>query len=201
MKYKMTAACLLLLCTACASIEPQFRHYLLGDGAYAPPAPLQNAEAPNVALTQLAIAGFLDKSGIVYQVAPHEISIAARNLWAEPLPEQLSRVFYQALAGKAQQVSIYPDAQTAPVRSVRLAVTFTGFHGRYDGQALVAGVWSLADAQNQPLLRQPFQYEIALAGDGYDELVTALAQGLDAAAADIAASLDRFADARPEPSE
>lgn len=185
-------AVLMTLGSGCASAPPPLKMYLLSHNAGTPPAPQLDDNTPNIVLSKLAVAGFLDKSGIIYQTTENEVSVAARNVWAEPLPEQIERALYDELTRRAKGVTIFKTADTAPVRSVRLSVAFSGFHGRYDGQAVVSGVWSLSNAQNQLLLRQPFNYESALQGDGYSELVTALAAGLDALAVDIAATLDRF---------
>lgn len=198
--------CILLLASAvlvsaCATTAPPTQLYLLGDAASVAAPNVASAApdgVPNVVLAQVDTAGFLNVAGIVYQTAPNEINVAARNLWAEPLPDQLRRTFYDALATQVKTVAVYPGLRSAPVRSVRLRVNFSGFHGRYDGKAVVAGVWSLADTQNEPLLRQPFKYEIALQSDGYSELVAALESGLQASARDIAASLDRYAGANAQ---
>ncbi len=55
-----------------------------------------------------------------------------------------------------------------------LSVTVTGFHGRYDGRAVVSGEW-LLNRQGR-LIRQPFHIELKQEQDGYDALVKALAQ-------------------------
>lgn len=198
MRNKIAVLLLAAICAGCASAPTQTRLYLLGQNAGTPPAPVLDEATPNVVMSQLSIAGFLDQSGIVYQTSNNEISVAARNLWAEPLPEQLQRALFDELTRQAKTVTIFQSAQGAPVRSVRLSVTFSGFHGRYDGQAIVSGVWSLADAQNQLLLRQPFKYQTALQSDGYPVLVAALADGLNSVAADIAATLDRFSDTQKD---
>lgn len=182
--------------TGCASAPPPLKMYLISQNGGTPPAPQLDDSTPNVVLSKLAVAGFLDKSGIIYQTTENEVSVAARNLWAEPLPDQIERALYDELTRRAQGVTIFKTVDAAPVRSVRLSVSFSGFHGRYDGQAIVSGVWSLADAQNQLLLRQPFNYESALQSDGYSELVAALAAGLDALAGDIAATLGRFSESQ-----
>jgi len=193
MHSKLAILFLALFCTACATTAPRTKHFLLGQNLGPLPTPSLEEGAPNVALARLSVAGFLDQAGVVYQIGPNEVRVAARNLWAEPLPEQLQRALYDEITRQTKAVTVFQSASAAPVRSVRLSLEFAGFHGRYDGQAVVAGLWTLADRQNQPLLRQPFKYEIALGSDGYPELVAALAQGLDALAADIAATLDRFA--------
>lgn len=191
--FKLTPILAVLgLLVGCATTGPSVSLYLLNQNAVAPPASVLAANAPNVALARVTVAGFLDKSGLVYQTGPNQVSIAASNLWAEPLPEQLHRAVFAELARKLKAVSLFPGLQSAPVRSLRLSLEFTGFHGRYDGKALVAGLWSLSDAQGEVLIRQPFAYKVALQSDGYAELVRALSIGLEATTQDIAATLNHY---------
>lgn len=186
------------LVAGCATTGSTTHLYLLNQSATAPPATGLAQNAPNVAIAQVSVAGFLDKSGIVYQTDRNRIRVAANNLWAEPLAEQLRRTVYTELARKVKAVSLYPGLQTAPARSLRLSLEFTGFHGRYDGKAVVAGLWSLSDAQGETLIRQPFAYKVALQTDGYAELVRALSTGLDAATGAIATTLNHYAQPRQE---
>jgi uncharacterized lipoprotein YmbA len=68
-----------------------------------------------------------------------------------------------------------------------LNVTITGFHGRYDGRAIIRGVWILRH-QGQ-LIKQPFDLELKQNEDGYDALIRALAEGWQQEARMIAARL------------
>lgn len=68
-------------------------------------------------------------------------------------------------------------------------MTVTGFHGRYDGRAIIRGVWILKH-QGQ-LIKQPFDLELKQSEDGYDALVRTLAAGWQQEAGAIAAQLQR----------
>lgn len=187
------------LLAGCAATGPSTSLYLLDQNATRPPAPTLADNAPNVALARVSVAGFLDKSGIVYQTGPNKVSVAASNLWAEPLPEQLHSAVFAELARKLKGMTLFPGLQSAPARSLRLSLKFSGFHGRYDGKALVAGLWTLSDAQGQALIRQPFEYKVALQSDGYDQLVRALSIGLEATTRDIAATLNHYTQPKHAP--
>ncbi|MGP2769371.1 ABC-type transport auxiliary lipoprotein family protein, partial [Serratia ureilytica] len=56
-----------------------------------------------------------------------------------------------------------------------LNVTISGFHGRFDGKAIIRGEWVL-NRQGR-LIKRPFNLELKQGEDGYDALVRTLAQG------------------------
>ena len=73
---------LALLLHACAASTPATREYLLRDATTAVAAP---AGAAEVTLDSVRMAPYLDRAGIVVEVAPLQIVEARYERWAEPL--------------------------------------------------------------------------------------------------------------------
>ncbi|MBT9433317.1 membrane integrity-associated transporter subunit PqiC [Candidatus Sodalis endolongispinus] len=132
---------------------------------------------PKLWVEQVSVADFLAGNGLVYQTSDVQYTTARSNLWASPLEQQLQ----QALVANLSAALPVTLVSTQPIGSrddgSELTVTLTGFHGRYDGRAVVQGVWLLT--QNGRVIRQPFDLALPQEKDGYDALVRTLAQGWD----------------------
>lgn len=178
---------LALLLTACSS-DSQKTYYQLPT-LVAPASSASNsvttANQRQLWVESVGVADYLNNPGLVYQTTDVQYVIAANNLWASPLEQQLQ----QALVGNLSSalpgwvVSSRPQSSNQDV----LNVTVTGFHGRYDGKVIVSGHWML-NHQGQIITRS-FSQEMIQTEDGYDALVRTLAKGWQQQASDIAAQL------------
>lgn len=126
-------------------------------------------------VAQVSVADFLAGNGLVYQTSDVQYTTAHSNLWASPLEQQLQQALVADLSAALPGTLV----STQPIGSrddgSELTVTLTGFHGRYDGRAVVQGVWLLT--VNGRVIRQPFDLALPQEKDGYDALVRTLAQG------------------------
>ncbi|PLR39860.1 membrane integrity-associated transporter subunit PqiC [Chimaeribacter arupi] len=174
------------LLAACSSDDSGKTYYQL-------PVPTQPAAAASATqaqttqrqlwIEQVGVADYLNGSGVVYQTNDVQYVIAKDNLWASPLEQQLQQNLVTQLSRDLSGWLV--SAQTLAGDQDVLNVTVTGFHGRYDGKAVVSGQWTLT--QNGQTVTQPFNLQLDQPEDGYDTLVRTLAQGWQQQADVIAA--------------
>ncbi|MBG6247823.1 MULTISPECIES: membrane integrity-associated transporter subunit PqiC [Symbiopectobacterium] len=175
-----------LLLSACSSTTPK-TYYQLPQPSVATAGKTDLTAARTLWLSHVALADYLSTSGLVYQTNDVRYVIASNNLWASPLEQQLQQTLQSSLnAGLPGRTVSSQPLGAAPSE---LAVTVKAFHGRYDGKAVVQGEWTLQ--RGDRLLRQPFNLVLPVNDDGYDALVTTLAQGWQQVAQSIAAQIQR----------
>lgn len=173
---RFTILLLTLLLMACASTpEPQIHSYFLEIENDAKPG----AVTIGIIDVKVQMARYLAQPGIVLQTGPNQLTAAHYHRWAEPLTEGIRRV----LAGKVNVNRTLGDAQGS---GMTLSMEFYRFHGTHDGNALVAGHWSIFDGQKQqPLYQQSFDLKQPLPQAGYEALVQTLSALLDTVGRDI----------------
>lgn len=177
---------LALLLSACSS-TPNKTYYQLP--ALGTPAQVSGTQASRkLWLEHVSVADFLAQSGVVYQTNDVQFVIGQNNLWASPLDQQLQQTLVTNLGSALPGwvVSSQPMSSDQDV----LNVTISGFHGRYDGKAIVRGEWVLSHQGR--LIKRPFNLELKQGEDGYDALVRTLAQGWLQEAQEIAAQAARL---------
>jgi len=81
------------------------------------------------------------------------------------------------------------DSDPGRRADLQLQMEVDAFHGRYDGQALVAGRWLLLQPDGELVTARDFNVQMPLADAGYPAMVHALSQGWDAVTRDIAEAL------------
>ncbi|MBW7982435.1 membrane integrity-associated transporter subunit PqiC [Enterobacillus tribolii] len=136
-------------------------------------------------LEHVAVADYLGGNGVVYQTNDVQYVIASNNLWASPLEQQLQQTMLSNLS--AMLPGWIVTGQSLGADQDVLNITVTGFHGRYDGKAVISGSWVLN--HKGTLTRRAFNLEVAQPQDGYDALVRALAEGWQREAGQIATQL------------
>lgn len=168
------------LLAGCASTPKSGALFLLdqpGDAA------TSQADAPvaaqsTVTLSQLELAPYLTRDGIVYQTGPNRIVVASDNRWAAPLESQLADGLYDALDRHLAGADVRRAGQVvASPSGFDLIVHIERFQGRYDGSAVISGSWRLFGAKGQVAGRGEFAQTTPLQTDGYAALVRALSQG------------------------
>lgn len=178
---------LALLLSACSS-TPQKTYYQLP----AMSAPAQQGSAASAShqlwLEHVGVADYLAQNGVVYQTNDVQYVIGQNNLWASPLDQQLQQSLVTNLSNALPGwlVSSQPMSSDQDV----LNVTITGFHGRYDGKAIIRGEWVL-NRQGR-MIKRPFSLALTQSEDGYDALVRTLATGWQQEAQAIASQLGAF---------
>jgi len=175
---------LALALSACSSM-PDTTYYQLPSAAKGAVASSADAMRPAVFVQHVSVPDYLSGNGLVYQTSDVKYVIAANNLWASPLDQQLQQTLVanlsEALPGWL--VSSSPLGQ----QQETLNVNVTGFHGRYDGHAVISGDWVL-ERQGE-IVKRSFTLALPQNEDGYDALVRTLAAGWQQEAQDIAGAI------------
>ena len=165
-------ALLALLLTACSGgAEPAY--YALN----LPTAKSVTAEqtaGERLVVTRVTLPEYLNDMGIAYQQDDVQVVTANQARWAEALDKQLTQALVLGLSGRLSGVQVIDGADGRP-DIWRLSVEVSGFQGRFDGKAVVAGRWVLQ--RGDQIHSQPFLRLIPLAEDGYPALVRALRDG------------------------
>ena len=165
-------ALLALLLTACSGgAEPAY--YALN----LPTAKSVTAEqtaGERLVVTRVTLPEYLNDMGIAYQQDDVQVVTANQARWAEALDKQLTQALVLGLSGRLSGVQVIEGADGRP-DIWRLSIEVSGFQGRFDGKAVVAGRWVLQ--RGDQVHSQPFLHLIPLAEDGYPALVRALRDG------------------------
>ena len=130
---------LTLLLSACSS-TPKKTYYQLQ--ALGMPAPVSSgASTRELWLEHIFVADYLMQNGVVFQTNDVQYVIAQNNLWASPLDQQLQQTLVTNLSSALPGwvISSQPMSRNQDV----LNVSISGFHGRFDGKAVIRGEWIL----------------------------------------------------------
>ncbi|KGT94214.1 lipoprotein [Erwinia typographi] len=168
--------------SACSSTPETTYYQLPAAGNAAPASGLATGSRPAVFVQHVSVPDYLAGNGLVYQSSDVKYVIAASNLWASPLDQQLQQTLVSNLSAALPGwlVSASPLGQQQDT----LNVNVTGFHGRYDGHVVISGDW-LLEHQGQ-IVKRSFALTLPQTEDGYDALVRTLAKGWQQEAGDMA---------------
>lgn len=179
-----------LLLQACAASAPVTHEYLLRDSTTAVTPPAGTAE---VTLNAVRMAPYLDRPGIVVEVAPLQIAEARYERWAEPLGLALRRVLQVEIARAAGVTVVAAAGGTDSDLSVDVSVH--EFHGAIDGTVRLVADWTLLSRQGEGRHLQ-FSRTEQTSADGYAAVVASqlsLARQLGASIGQSIASYRRAA--------
>ena len=150
-----------------------------------------NSSAPTkpiLWIEHVSVPDYLAGSGVVYQTSDVQYVIAANNLWASPLDQQLQQTLVSNLSAVLPGWIV--SATPLGDKHDTLNVNVTGFHGRYDGKVIISGQWILQ--HDSQLIKRPFLMALPQDEDGYDALVRTLAKGWQQEAQRMANELSRL---------
>jgi len=168
-----------LLVAGCGSSPAELQYYRLP--AVAVKAPQVDSNKVLV-VEPVIVASYLNSNALVYQNNEVNLQLTRLHQWAEALDQQLSRNLQAHLSAAlpdwrvTQQVSSPGDS--------RLTVQVTQFHTTADGLVLISGQASLL--KGEVVKQLPFELQLPIADDGYDEVVKTLGQGWSQVATEIA---------------
>ncbi|TKI07518.1 membrane integrity-associated transporter subunit PqiC [Martelella alba] len=169
MKKGILLALVVLLMACSGNTQPRYYQLpMAADTAQGVPA-----TGRHLWVSRVNVADYLAGNGVVYQTNDVEYVTAGSHLWASPLAQQLRQNLLVTL-GNALPGTLVAAGQS-PGDQDSLDVNVTGFHGRYDGKAIIRGEWLLT--HNGEVRRYPFSLALSQPGDGYDALVRTLAKG------------------------
>ena len=166
-------ALLALLLTACSGgAVPAY--YALNLPTAKSVTAAQQTAGERLVVTRVTLPEYLNDMGIAYQQDDVQVVTANQARWAEALDKQLTQALVMGLSGRLSGVQVIEGADGRP-DIWRLSIEVSGFQGRFDGKAVVAGRWVLQ--RGDQIHSQPFLRLIPLAEDGYPALVRALRDG------------------------
>lgn len=142
----------------------------------------QSSQPRRLFVEYVEVSDVLSSPGIVYQTNDVQFITAGNNLWASSLQQQLRQALVSNLS--AAMPGWMVSSRAMGHEQDILSVTVTGFHGRYDGRAVISGQWILN--RNGVVTQRSFNRVLPQVGNGYDALVKSLAQGWQQEASDIA---------------
>ncbi|GKW40368.1 membrane integrity-associated transporter subunit PqiC [Pectobacterium parvum] len=164
---------LALVLSACSSSNTQKTYYQLPTIAETNTTQTAVTQGYPLWVEHVSVADYLVNAGLVYQTNDVQYVIASNNLWASPLDQQLQQALVTNLGNKLPGWVVTTQPQGSEQAVLNVAVT--GFHGRYDGKVIVRGEWMLT--YQEKVVKRPFSVMLPQTEDGYDALVTTLAQG------------------------
>lgn len=130
---------------------------------------------------------YLDQVGLVYRVSDTEVILAKHNRWAQKISTQINQQMILNL--RAKQSAYWPVQLNAAMvlnNQPQLHLSLSRFNGVYTGNAELSGEWLLIDSQGKVIQSDNFEIIKPLKSEGYQQLVMALAEGLDELASQIA---------------
>ncbi len=136
-------------------------------------------------IERVEVAPYLDRSGVVIGLGPHEVKEARFHLWAEPLQDGIHYYLEERIsADLGYRIGGGGSAGTRAWQK-RVSVAIREFHGQQSGEVrLVAGV-TVTSAAGDVLAAEEFAATVAQADAGYAALVASHVQLLDQLAAAI----------------
>lgn len=174
-----------LALSACSS-TPETTYYQLPAAAgTVTSSGSQAGSKPILWIEHVSVPDYLAGNGVVYQTSDVQFVIAANNLWASPLDQQLQQTLVTNISSALPGWIV--SASPLGERHDTLNVNVTGFHGRYDGNVIVSGEWVLQ--HDSQLIKRPFLISLPQNEDGYDALVRTLAKGWQQESTQIANEL------------
>lgn len=180
--------CALLCCLLGCSSSSTPSYYALELPGSEPPT-RQVTQGPLLVVERVVLPEYLNDMGIAFQQDDVQMVTANQARWAEALDLQLTRSLVQTLSRQFAQLQVVEGPN--PDRQVwHLSLEVTGFQGRFDGQAVVAGRWLLQRGEQS--YSQAFQRSVALTEDGYPALVRALRSGWQQEVAILAKNITTY---------
>lgn len=181
----MALGSVLLLLVACAGSTPARTQYLLRAGN--PEGALQIASPSRVGIARVAIAPYLDQSGIVVETAAGEVRPARYHEWAEPLEDGLL-LFLRTELSTALGLQVGIDRAARSQWEYAVDVFVEELHGTMSGRAVLVASFKIERRGGAP---DTAAYRVvrsnALEKEGYAGLVAAerdLVRGLAGSIAD-----------------
>lgn len=162
-----------LTLTACAGTPVTY--YQLPGSNYQLPTTSQRIPVQ----IKVVLAERLNQGNLVYQDSPTTLQFAQTHLWADDLSNEIKLVLANELNKKSERYWFTPENKT----KATLTVYIQSFQGSYDGYININGYssWQGTTENNKN-----FNIHIPQQGNGYSNMVNALAQGLSNVAQTIA---------------
>ncbi len=169
----------LLFGVSCSSSVPA-RLYVLRPTDVPRTGDVQVAEAPTATTSKKALSlklgvlpvdlpGYLDRSQIVREVNPNQLSLANLDEWAEPLKENVTRLLNEDLIRALGSSHVYSFPADDDVQIThKLAVRIVRFEPSTSGDVILEARWSVTSIKDRKevvsrysVVREPVLREVA----------------------------------------
>lgn len=185
----LSISCLL---AACAPSAP-LRYYALTPTAQMPPAAAESGLV--VGVSPIALASYLDRSGLVTRTGSNALDVSTLHNWIEPLDTQARRATARNLSILlgTDRVFVLPEQQLMPV-DVIVEIAIERFDIELEGEAATAVLearWTLVSgAERQVLETAPARFVVAVDEAGSHEArAAALSDALGRLARTVATAI------------
>jgi uncharacterized lipoprotein YmbA len=194
----LAALSFLVITSGCFQGKPVHRYTLSPLAERANTGPASGPSAPPSPLTSellvvgpVTLANYLDQSRIVLRQGATVIHTAADQQWAGELAEMIGNTLVAEMGRLLPAVSVQAYPLSAPqTKGKRVAVDILRFEGTDASAAAIEARWTIIDLEKKTILASHSTlFQIAVADDGYENLVNALSLGLARLGHEIAASL------------
>ena len=149
-------------------------YYRLPNSTFQLPA----AASDSVAI-KVVLADSLNQGNLLYQPSPNTIHFAQQHLWADDLDNEIANTLANNLNQLNNEYSFNPSLKT----NKALIIHINNFQGSYDGHVHISGY---TEWQGIPRQNRNFNIHTVQQGNGYSNMVNALAYGLKQIAQQIA---------------
>jgi uncharacterized lipoprotein YmbA len=170
-------ASLLVVLAACGS-SPKTEFYMLNADHRSLVQLANTSEGPAVGVWQVELPDLLGRSEIVTRDNAFKMSIADFSWWAGDLNKNMSLLIVTQLSQYLQSnrivVSPWPSYRK---NDYQIIIRVARFDGELGGDVVLAGLWSLLDAQgDNELNREVFAFKTKTADTTYQEMVEAMSR-------------------------
>lgn len=144
-----------------------------------------------IVVVKTNLAEYLDQVGLVYRISDTEVVLAKQNRWAQKVSAQINQQMVLNL--RAKQSTYWPIQLNSAMtlsNQPQLHIYLSKFNGVFTGNAELSGEWLLIDSQGKVIQSDNFEIIKPLKSEGYQQLVIALAEGLDELASQIAQQIN-----------
>jgi uncharacterized lipoprotein YmbA len=178
---------------ACASTPSHF--YLLNTLSASETMPATAAaQGPVIGVGPITLPKYLDRPQIVTRASRNQLALGEFDRWAEPLQDNVSRVLAENLAHlvPTDQILLHPWTRSATV-DYQVSMEVLQFDGWLGGESTLLARWSILDGAEHELLNKMVHLHAPTGGQGYEAMVVAMNQMLEALSRDIAPAIQRLA--------
>jgi uncharacterized protein len=149
---------------------------------------------PVIGVGPITFPTYLDRPQIVSRASQHQLALGEFDRWAEPLPENVSRVLAEnlSLLIPTDHILLNPWPGSATL-DYQVRVDVRQFEGWLGGESALIARWNILDRAEHELVSRKVYLNAPTGGRDYDAMVVALNQLLEALSRDIAEALQRLA--------
>jgi hypothetical protein len=170
-------ASLLVVLAACGS-SPKTEFYMLNADHRSLVQSANTSVGPAVGVWQVELPDLLERSEIVTRDNAFKIKIGDFSWWAGDLNKNMSLLIVTQLSQYLQSnrivVSPWPSYRK---NDYQIIIRVARFDGELGGDVVLAGLWSLLDAQgDNELNREVFAFKTKTADTTYQEMVEAMSR-------------------------